>query len=227
MTTRALRLLLIAVAPACSHADRAHEIATASQHNTRCEMASDGSAASLHSSMASPFLQALHSESPAGSLGAAADVYAWLLGSWELEMIDHLPGGVRRESGGEVHFGWVLEGRAMQDVWISPRRHEREAVPRSDQRNTYGTTVRVYDPSILAWRVTWINPVGQVEDRMIGRRVGDRVVQEGRRADGSLIRWSFSDITAESFTWRGERSADGGATWIPEAEFYARRTGGR
>ena len=28
---------------------------------------------------------------------------------------------------GEVHFGPVLEGRAVQDVWIMPRRSERTA----------------------------------------------------------------------------------------------------
>jgi hypothetical protein len=28
---------------------------------------------------------------------------------------------------GEAHFGWALEGRAVQDVWMMPRRANRTA----------------------------------------------------------------------------------------------------
>jgi hypothetical protein len=48
-------------------------------------------------------------------------------------------------------------------------------------------------------------------------------VQLGTRPDGQLRRWSFSDITADSFLWRGEVSADNGATWRVVTEFTARR----
>jgi hypothetical protein len=58
---------------------------------------------------------------------------------------------------GEVHFGWILEGRAVQDVWIM--RSERTANV-EETMNIYGTTLRVWDLSIQAWRITWINPVG-------------------------------------------------------------------
>jgi hypothetical protein len=27
----------------------------------------------------------------------------------------------RHQGKGEIHFGWVLEGRAIQDVWMTPR----------------------------------------------------------------------------------------------------------
>lgn len=55
------------------------------------------------------------------------------------------------------------------------------------------------------------------------RRVPDVPV---RCADGSLMRWSFVDTTPDSFTWRGELSTDGGATWRLEAEFFGRRMAG-
>jgi hypothetical protein len=38
-----------------------------------------------------------------------------------------------------------------------------------------------------------------------------------------LARWSFRDITADSFLWRGEVSADAGATWRVVTEFTACR----
>ncbi|WP_287284923.1 hypothetical protein [Mesorhizobium sp.] len=49
-------------------------------------------------------------------------LYGWLIGSWEMDTIRHLDDGTTEESTGEIHFGWVLEGRAIQDIWIRPRR---------------------------------------------------------------------------------------------------------
>jgi hypothetical protein len=52
---------------------------------------------------------------------------------------------------GEAHFGWVLEGRAVQDVWIMPRRSNRTANLEKIM-NMYGT-LRVWDTSIQAWHM--------------------------------------------------------------------------
>ena len=58
---------------------------------------------------------------------------------------------------------------------------------------------------------------------MIGRAEGSDIVQLGTRPDGQLARWSFRDIAGDSFLWRGEVSADAGATWRVVIEFTARR----
>jgi hypothetical protein len=56
----------------------------------------------------------------------SADVYGWLIGSWELDVCHYRGVDVAaRRIQGEAHFAWVLEGRAVQDVWIMPRRSER------------------------------------------------------------------------------------------------------
>jgi len=41
-----------------------------------------------------------------------------------------------------------------------------------------------------------------------GKQVGDEIVITGKSADGSSIRWIFSEIKPESFRWRGERLYD-------------------
>jgi hypothetical protein len=46
----------------------------------------------------------------------------------------------------------------------------------------------------------------------------DTGVDPTRRA-----RWSFNEITENSFLWRGEASLDEGETWTLEQEIRARR----
>src|SRR5436305_12734369 len=98
------------------------------------------------------------------------DLYGWLAGSWELDVKHYRIDVSDRHIKGEAHFAWVLEGRAVQDVWIMPQRSERTPHPPKDT-NMYGTTLRVWDSALQAWRVTWINPVTGFRDELIGRRV--------------------------------------------------------
>ena len=97
-----------------------------------------------------------------------------------------------RRRAGEWHFGWALEGRAIQDVWIVPPRGELRHGDAAANFNSYGTTLRVYDPDIDAWRIQWTDPVTRNFLQMIGRAEGRDIVQLGTRPDGQLARWSFS-----------------------------------
>jgi hypothetical protein len=153
----------------------------------------------------------------------SADAYGWLVGSWELEVLRYR--GVDLSSQkikGEAHFGWVLEGRAIQDVWIMPCSSDRK--PDTDRTNNmYGTTLRVWDSGIQAWRIRWINPVSGHEERQTGRKIGNEIVQIGARLDGTPTRWRFTEITPDSFRWLGEALEPDGKTWKLEGEFRARR----
>jgi hypothetical protein len=137
-------------------------------------------------------------------------LYGWLIGDWTMEATLHLGDGNTHVGHGEIHFGWVLEGRAIQDVWILPGIF-------------HGTTLRVYDPGLDAWHIIWSDPLRQFYARQIGRASGNDIVQEGTDNTGASIRWRFTETTPESFRWLGELSPDGGATWKLQADFRARR----
>jgi hypothetical protein len=152
-----------------------------------------------------------------------ADAYGWLVGSWDLDVLhywgmDVAARGIRAE----VHAGWVLEGRAIQDVWIMPERSERMTTL-DKKLNMYGTTLRIWDGTLQAWRITWRNPAGDHHEEQIGRRIGPDVVQIGARPDGTPTRWSFTEITPDSFHWLGEALDVDGKTWRLEGEFRAKR----
>ena len=74
----------------------------------------------------SSLLQALGSSARSNELTDQEDIYGWLIGGWEATVYDYAEDGTAHESSGEWHFGRVLEGRAIQDVWIAPSRAARE-----------------------------------------------------------------------------------------------------
>jgi hypothetical protein len=164
-------------------------------------------------SAAAHFIEALHTDHPAADRAAKLGLYSWLVGHWTLDAVVHTDDGGKHEGQGEVHAGWVLEGRAIQDVWILPGVF-------------YGTTLRVYDPGIDAWHILWSDPLRQYYGRQIGRARGRDIEQVGKNDAGEATRWSFSEITSRSFRWRGERSQDE-TTWQLQAEFFARRLAAR
>ena len=167
------------------------------------------------------FLEALSFDGPAPDRASKMMPYGQFVGSWDLRVVDYEADGSRWEGVGEVHFGWTLEGGAIQDVWISPPRNAGENV--STTRNTYGTTLRVYDPKNDAWHILWINPISQSYNTMISRKIGDEIVQEYRDEDETLNQWIFSEMTPKSFHWIGRSFNDLNQKWDVGTEFFARR----
>lgn len=158
----------------------------------------------------SPLTQALHCAGPAADRVDKMGLYGRLIGRWTFDATVHRDDGTEHSGVGEIHFGWVLEGRAVQDVWILPGVF-------------CGTTLRVYDPGIDAWHILWSDPLRQYYARQIGRAQGADIVQLGTNDAGEALRWSFLDITPDAFRWIGERSRDDGHSWQLQAEFLARR----
>jgi hypothetical protein len=169
------------------------------------------------------FPAALTAADRAPEIPEASDLYGFLVGSWALDVrhyaaVDVAALGVR----GELHAARVLEGRGIQDLWIMPPRDQRSG-PIDEVRNMYGTTLRIWDPAIQAWRITWINPARNHTEQQIGRASAKDIVQLGVRPNGTTTRWMFTEITARSFHWLGDALDPDGTTWRREGEFVATR----
>lgn len=171
----------------------------------------------------SSFLETLHANGPVAGQVDKLALYGQFVGAWVFDARRWLEDGSVLSGEGEIHFDWVLEGRAIQDVWILPAR-DKGPSPSLGAWTFFGTTLRVYDPAQDAWHILWSDPRSQYYSRQLGRRDGDRIVQDGSDGTGTKVRWSFNDITSDSFRWLGERSYDDGATWRREVEFLARRS---
>jgi hypothetical protein len=164
--------------------------------------------------------RALGAVGPHAELEDKLMLFGQFAGAWETEIVYHSPEGDRRIQG-EWHFGWVLEGRAIQDVWIAPKRTLRNSD--TGGAGEYGTVLRFYDPRIDAWRVTFIGPVSGVVMPFIARPVDSEIVMEGSFAPGVLTRWIFSGITRDRFDWRHVESRDEGHSWRLRQTVVARR----
>jgi len=169
------------------------------------------------------FADALLADGPAADRADAMGLYGQFVGRWEMDVRRFMDDGRVLPGAGEIHFAWALEGRAVQDVWITPPRDPVPGTPDAGGLAFYGTTLRIYDPGLGAWHIFWHDPIKQLHLRMTGRAEGRQIVQHGHADDGTPVRWRFTDIAPASFRWIGERAAADGAGWRTEVEFLARR----
>jgi hypothetical protein len=158
----------------------------------------------------------LEARGPHPSIGDQAQTFDRFIGTWDCDYASFKEDGTTKHAKGEVIFGWVLDGHAVQDIWTWIEED-------SSGERKLGTTVRFFDPKIGKWRITWIDPVSPAIKLLTGGAVGDRIVLEGKADDGVWMRWSFNDIRRDSFIWRGEKSNGGGNTWRLTDEYHLKR----
>jgi hypothetical protein len=164
----------------------------------------------------------LVSDGPRAEFAEPFGVFAPLIGSWDLEVRYYGDdGGLVRETQGEWHFGWALDGRAVADVWITPSRDRR----RVEGDGEWGLTIRIWDPELGAFRSTWMGPKHAVVMTFIGHPGDDSLVLEAREPTADKTRWIFTGITPDSFHWRNEDEAEDGTVTVRQT-FDATRLDG-
>jgi len=169
------------------------------------------------------FFEGLVSSGPAEEYSDKLMLYGQFVGEWHADTIVYHEDGTQLHSKWDIRFDWILEGRAIQDLWITPIR-DNETIGWHVPGNRYSTTIRTYDPQIDAWHIIWINPPSGSIIRQIGRQVDDTIIQVGSIDQlGNLSRWIYSEITPDSFRWYSEISKDQGNSWALVQEMRAKR----
>ena len=169
-----------------------------------------------------PRMRSIETSGPYPDLGEKLSLFGQFVGTWQYESQYFLPDGSTAMASGEIHFGWILAGTAVQDTMTGVIHNPPKGAPRTG----FGTMLRFYDPKIDAWHCTWIGPSAQgggVVQRFVARKIGDEIVLEGTTTEGFVERWIFSDVTHNSFNWRAEESRDNGKTWRLDQRIKASR----
>ena len=170
------------------------------------------------------FSNVLHATGPDPERKSKLALYAFLVGQWEMHVTTIAEDGTTHTGGGEIHAGWVLRGRAIQDVWMIPRLADRRPgiAQLPGAGNWYGTTLRIYDPELDAWRILWSDPATNFFTQQTGRARGRDIVQTGPDPRGGHMRWSFTHVQPDSFHWMAENSAES-SHWRKVVDVLARR----
>jgi len=162
---------------------------------------------------------ALEATNPNPSLGDQAQVLSRLVGAWDVEYTDFSKDGKSIHRTGEFIVSWVMDGRALQDLWIvdpSGKRKDREVY----------TTLHYFDAKSRTWHATFVDPEhGSIARFTGGPQGSDRFVIETADLGNPTNRWSFNDIGPDSFVYRDEASTDGGKSWRLQSEYQMKRRG--
>jgi hypothetical protein len=157
--------------------------------------------------MTSPIAELLLAPGP---VDRDVELFGRFVGAWAFDGTDIAEDGTKTDYTGRWDFGYVLGGRAVQDVLYC------EGIE-------HGTTVRI-PRGDGSWDVVWLTPVQRAVRQLVGRAEGERIVITGGSGERRL-RWSFNDIAPASFVWRGEQSTDGGRSFRLAEEMRLSRVG--
>lgn len=135
--------------------------------------------------------------------------FAFLVGEWDCKLTSLNGQGQRVESTGRWVGYYTLGGYAFQDDWYAAS-------------GSRGTTWRSYHPFKKKWVNTWLmantdRAPGFAEGWFYGTwQDGEmRLQASGSDTIGDFVdRIVFTEIEKDSFTWKMDRSYDGGESWI-------------
>lgn len=160
---------------------------------------------------------ALAAAGPNSAVADQSKVLESLVGSWDVEYMDVLKDGRQQHRTGQFIVAWVLDGRAIEDVWIvdpSEGRHDREVY----------ADVRYFDSKSRTWPTVFIDPEHASIAKFTGGATADgRMVLQTTDLGRPQSRWSFVDIEPETCVFRDEYSTDGGESWKLQAEYHMKR----
>jgi hypothetical protein len=118
-------------------------------------------------------------------------------------------------------FGWILDGRAVQNVLTFP---DLESGLRDQPgERCIGTHIHYYNPQLGTWQVVGIGALSGHLHLLTAKVVEGEIRFEGRDPDGTRFRRAFSEITRDRFRWSEAVSRDSGESWDIVVEIIAIR----
>lgn len=162
------------------------------------------------------FVNALLSARESSKIPEEYDWYAPLLGDWDFDYYDIQDGKRTRHVEGEWMFRRVLDGTAIEDLFICPSRETRDTNPQPD--GEYGAAVRMFNSGIGGYD-------------MVYTARGFMIRLEVHMEDGKIVctvldrkenKWVFDEITKQTFHWKNITVQENGV-WKVNCEVLAVR----
>jgi hypothetical protein len=174
------------------------------------------------SSPTTGFSELLVATRPHPAYAKQLQLFGQFVGTWIATVRYIGPDATQPKEGvGVWSFGWILDGRAIQDVITYP--DPTTGLGDEPGRRCIGTHVRYYDPAREEWQVLWVGASTGAMARMTVRVDHGEIWSEGSAPQGLLFRRGFTEITSDRFRWKELVSRDDGASWQLEQEVIAIR----
>jgi len=161
------------------------------------------------------FSQALLSSDKNSIIPEEYDWYAPLIGNWDFDYYDSYHGEDRHVKG-EWLFRRVLNGMAIEDLFICPSRDTRDKELQPD--GEYGAAIRMfntekkcYDMTYVCSKYTRFLEIQKEHSKIICTDINK-----------PTEKWVFSEITTNTFHWQNVTVLENGA-WKINSNVYARR----
>ncbi len=124
-----------------------------------------------------------------------------MLGNWHIEDWSLGQDG-QWQAGPGADWNWylILDGKAIQDDWISPAL----GTPTANATRQFGTNIRIYNPKEQRWEMAWMSSNGKKLDTFFATETESQVVMKGFYA-GAESKITFFNITKLSFDWKLEQ----------------------
>ena len=150
----------------------------------------------------------------------AIEDWGQLVGNWNIvfESVDQ-SGNVQQSFEGEWNWFYILNGYAIQDVFILP--------PRSKATNPdtlfYGVGIRIYDETLNKWESVWVDTSNKkLEFREASSKDGEIVLFQ-TNAKGEKLKITYFEITEQSFEWKQEVFDTTKENWIVTQLIHAKK----
>jgi hypothetical protein len=156
------------------------------------------------------FVGSAYAEGPNPAAPPETAQFAFLVGEWSCTTRFMAPDGSGYREGTATWTGyWILDGFAIQDDWVSDG---------ANGRKFYGTNIRSFNPQSGRWDNRWLPATTLQWSYYSAEKLDDTMVMTGGEGTGPrgdyIDRNTFFDIGPDHWSWRKDRSFDGGKTWV-------------
>jgi len=158
------------------------------------------------------FINALISKEKHAIIPEEYDYFGQLLGEWDFKWHDNIGSEFESIANGKWTFSRVLEGRAVQDTFVTSKRNTLTG----EFEQEYGTTIRIYNPLKKNWDIFY-GCTGEAI-QLIAEKENDQIVITCVTPISFQMKWIFSDIQEYTFKWKNIISTDNGKTWVVKAQ---------
>lgn len=158
------------------------------------------------------FANALISEKKHDIIPEEHDYFGQFIGEWNFKWHDNIGTEFESLADGKWTFSRVLEGRAVQDTFVTSKKNTETG----ELEREYGTTIRIYNPSKKNWDIFY-GCTGEAV-QLVAEKKDDQIVITCVTPIGFQMKWIFFDIQKDTFKWKNIRSGDHGKTWVIKAQ---------